>query len=209
MREYIKRWMPAAVLIASAVLFAAAMILLVVSSLRRPEVPEYAPGARAAAPAGDTLIGPIVYTIDARSSDAWQFFRFADGAAVDEPAPPSWDLAVRRHQIIVNGGSAFAGTAGIADLGAVPFDAVRVVPQSGYLATRASSDSVVDGLGKWYDYGFLSHVLRTRGHVYAVRTAARRYAKLEILSYYCTGGAPGCLTIRYVYQPDGSRRVSR
>lgn len=208
MRQYTKRWMPPVVLGAAAVSFAAAMALLVAQSLLRPDLPEFAPGHRSVAPSADALVGPATYTIDARSNREWRFFRFATGGAVDGPAPSRWDLAVQRHRLIVNGGPGFGGAAGIIDLGAVHFDSVDVVPDSGYLTTGVTSDSAVAGLDKWYDYGFLSHVLTPTRHVYAVRTADRRYAKLEILSYYCTGGVPGCLTIRYAYQPDGSRRVN-
>ncbi len=44
--------------------------------------------------------------------------------------------------------------------------------------------------------------------MYAIRTADGRYAKVEIVGYYCPGAEPGCLTLRYVYQGDGSRRLS-
>jgi hypothetical protein len=42
--------------------------------------------------------------------------------------------------------------------------------------------------------------------VYAVRTADGRFAKLQVISYYCTGAIPGCLTFRYVYQGAGGPR---
>jgi hypothetical protein len=41
--------------------------------------------------------------------------------------------------------------------------------------------------------------------VYAIRTADGRYAKLEIVSYYCPGAVSGCLTFRYAYQGSGAR----
>jgi hypothetical protein len=43
--------------------------------------------------------------------------------------------------------------------------------------------------------------------VYALRTADGRYAKLEILSYYCPGAMPGCVTFRYVYQGAGGTEL--
>ena len=64
-----------------------------------------------------------------------------------------------------------------------------------------------DALRRWYRYGFFSHLLTPAGNVYAIRTADLRYAKLEILSYYCPGPVAGCLTFRYVYQPDGTVRL--
>jgi hypothetical protein len=42
-----------------------------------------------------------------------------------------------------------------------------------------------------------------------VRTADGRYAKLELVSYYCPRSQPGFVTLRYVYQGDGSRNVDR
>jgi hypothetical protein len=50
-------------------------------------------------------------------------------------------------------------------------------------------------------------VLTPKPHVWAVRTADGRYAKLEMLGYYCPGAQPGCPTFRYVYQGDGSTAV--
>jgi hypothetical protein len=62
-------------------------------------------------------------------------------------------------------------------------------------------------IASWYRYGFFSHVLTPKPHVWAVRTADGRYAKLEMLGYYCPGAQPGCPTFRYVYQGDGSTAV--
>jgi hypothetical protein len=50
-------------------------------------------------------------------------------------------------------------------------------------------------------------VLSPKPHVWAVRTAYGRYAKLEMVGYYCAGARPGCPTFRYVYQSDGSTAV--
>jgi len=40
-----------------------------------------------------------------------------------------------------------------------------------------------------------------------LRTADGRYAKIEILGYYCIGALPGCTTFRYVYQGGGGTDV--
>jgi hypothetical protein len=52
-------------------------------------------------------------------------------------------------------------------------------------------------LERWYTYSWTSHLLTSKGHVYGVRTADGRHATLEIVSYYCPGARPGCVTIRY------------
>jgi len=45
-------------------------------------------------------------------------------------------------------------------------------------------------------------------HVYGMRTAGGRYAKVELLAYYCKVVGTACLTFRYAYQGDGTRRVA-
>lgn len=193
--------------------FAAAILAagaaLVVSSLRRPEVLARAPTPPAPVEVGQRLTGPTVYTVDATSHRAWRYFDFSRGSTVEHPAPLAWDLAFRRHRIIANGGPGFPGAGGILDLGSVPFDSVDSVPDSGYAGTVAAGDTVNAAVERWYRYGFMTHVLTPKPRVYAVRTADGRYAKLQILGYYCPGAVAGCLTFRYVYQGDGSRRVRR
>jgi hypothetical protein len=51
-------------------------------------------------------------------------------------------------------------------------------------------------------------VLTPKPRVWAVRTGDGRYAKLEMVGYYCSGAQPGCPTFRYVYQGDGSTRLA-
>jgi hypothetical protein len=171
---------------------------LVIGSFTTPEFPPYAVTVQQPAPVGDSLVGPSTYTLDASAGDGWRRFQFARNAVVESG---SWDIAFRRHHIIAAAGG------GIADLGAVPFDSVREVPAQGYTPTDFGRDTVNPGVGKWYAYSMLSHLLTSKGHVYAVRSADGRYAKLEILAYYCRDVGAACYTVRYAFQGDGSRRV--
>jgi hypothetical protein len=175
---------------------------LVIGSFTTPEFPPYAVTVAQPAPVGDSIVGPSTYTLDASLGGGWRRFDFARNAVVESG---SWDIAFRRHHMIAALG------AGIADLGAVPFDSVREVPPAGgsYAPTEFGRDTVNPGVGKWYAYSMLSHLLKTKGHVYAVRTADGRYAKLEILAYYCRDVGAACYTVRYVFQGDGSRRVTK
>lgn len=197
-------WIPTA---AAAVIVGGAAIL-VTTSLRQPEIAAFAPTPRQPGEVGPRLDGPRMYTLDARDEASWAYFDFSAGSAVADPGPMGWDLAVRRFHVIANGGPGFFGSAGVADLGPVAFESVRRVPERGYAVTEAGRDSVNAAIERWYAYSWSSHVLTPRGHVYAVRTADGRYAKLEVVSYYCPGAMPGCLTFRYAYQGDGSRRVA-
>lgn len=182
--------------------------VLVALSLDRPTPPSFAPSPTRPVEAGAAMVGPRVYTVDATSGSDWRYFDFSRGSVVDRPGPLDWDLAFRRFHVIANGGPRFAGAGGIHDLGAVPFDSVTTVPRTGYEPTVAGSDTTNPAIAKWYDYGFTSHLLSPKPHVYAIRTADGRYAKLELLGYYCPGARPGCVAFRYVYQGDGSTRVA-
>lgn len=176
------------------------MASLVIGSLATPEFPPYAPTVPAPEAVGDSLVGPATYTLDASAGDRWRYFDFSRNAAVDSGG---WDLAFRRHHVIAGEG------AGVADLGPVPFDSVTELPAQGYRANVAGRDTTNPGVGKWYAYSSLSHLLTSKRHVYGVRTAGGEYAKLEVLNYYCAGIGSACVTFRYAYQGDGSRRVAR
>ena len=180
-------------------------VVLVALTLQRPALPTYAPTTPAPREAGSTLVGPVVYTVDATSQEQWRYFSFRLGSVVENPGALDWDLAFRRYQIIANGGGQFVGKGGVADLGAVPFERVGAVPEEGYQATEGAASPRNAAIASWYHYSFFSHLLTPKPHVFAVRTADGRYAKLEIVGYYCAGAEPGCVTFRYVYQGDGSR----
>src|SRR5204862_366580 len=72
--------------------------------------------------AGRALVGPVLYTLDATSAEAWRNFSFRLGAVVDGHG----DLAFKRYAIVAGPG------AGILDLGETAFEQVRTVPADGY-----------------------------------------------------------------------------
>jgi hypothetical protein len=174
--------------------------VLVALTLRPAAVPMYAPTPPAPREAPRALVGPVLYTVDATAPEAWRHFSFRLGSVVEDTTQ-GWDLAFRRYAIIAGPGG------GILDLGEVRFDEVRTVPTEGYRVNEVAGDPRNPAIAGWYDYGFFSHVLSPKPHVWAVRTADGRYAKLEIVAYYCPGAHPGCLTFRYVFQGDGTNRV--
>jgi hypothetical protein len=171
---------------------------LVIGSLVTPELPPYTLSIPSPAATGDTLVGPATYTLDASSTERWRRFAFDRGAVVDTGP---WDVAFRRFHVITAPGG------GIVDLGTIPFDSVTILPDSGYLPNPAAGDSTNPAVGKWYEYSMLSHLLQSKHHVYGVRTARGKYAKLELLAYYCKDAGTACLTFRYAYQGNGSRQV--
>jgi hypothetical protein len=190
---------PPALVVVLGVAFLLLMGALVIGSLAEPEFPPYPPTPAAPAAVGDSLVGPALYTVDASAPAAWRRFDFSRNSVVDSGR---WDIAFRRTHVKAGDG------VGIVDLGAVPFDSVALLPESGYVVAAAAGDTSHPAIGKWYDYNYLSHLLQPKGHVYAVRTAGGRYAKLEIMSYYCAVVGTACVTFRYAYQGNGSRRLA-
>ena len=179
--------------------FALLIASLVIGSLTTPEFPTYTPTMPHPAVVGDSLVGPASYTLDASSTDHWRRFDFRRNAVVDSGG---WDIAFRRFHLITAPGG------GLVDLGSVPFDSVQDLPPGGYLPNTDASDTTNPGVGKWYGYSMLSHLLTSKHHIYGLRTAGGRYAKLELLAYYCKEVGTACLTFRYAYQGDGTRRVA-
>jgi hypothetical protein len=193
------------VIVSSIVLVAVVFVAL---TLRRPPPQGYAPTPDRENEAGAALVGPIEYTVNATAPDVWVFFSFSRGRTVPRNDPRGWDLAFQRFHIIANGGTGFPGKGGVRDLGEIAFDSVMEVPADGYVGTQPKSDSTNSAIARWYRYGWSSHLLQPRPNVYAIRTADRRYAKLQIIGYYCVGAVPGCLTFRYVFQGNGTNRFS-
>ncbi len=187
---------------------AAAAVFWVARSLGRSTVEAFAPTPPEPTEVGLVKQGPVSYTVDATSEEAWTYFDFSRASVVRDPAPSDWDLAFQRFRVIANGGPGFDGEGGILDLGARAFDSVVEVPEAGYAGTEVRGDSVNPAIERWYEYGWSTHLLEPKRHVYAVRTADGRFAKLEILGYYCPGSRGGCLRFRYVYQGAGGTDVS-
>ena len=164
---------------------------------------------------GERLVGPVVYTVDARSKEMWMYFDFSRGSVVtvDNPKTGEWDLSIRRHVIRTNGGATNPnGQAALLALEGQEFSAVSRVPDEAAFVSDVRDkkrlhpyNAVVD---KWYKYSYTTNVLLPKPIVYLVRTQDGKYAKMRIVSYYCKGNISGCVTIEYVYQGDGSRQFT-
>ena len=52
-------------------------------------------------------------------------------------------------------------------------------------------------LQRWYDYSYFTHLLSTKGHVYAVKRRSGGVVLFRVESYNCEPEGAGCLTLRY------------
>lgn len=156
----------------------------------------------------ENLLHTRVATINASSEKDYVYFNFADGKSVKihDTSSLKWDLAFRRSKVITNGGaSSKLGKAGLIDLGPVGFDKVTEVPTENYVldvSTRTDTENPV--ILKPYNYNYLTHKLKPKENVYAARTADNKFAKFQFLDFYCQNKEVGCITIRFVYQENGS-----
>ena len=108
--------------------------------------------------------------------------------------------------MITNGGaSSKLGKAGLIDLGSVEFDKVTEVPKDNYvLDVNTRTDTENQAILKPYNYNYLTHKLNAKKNVYAARTADNKFAKFQLLDFYCDNKEVGCITIQFVYQKSGS-----
>jgi hypothetical protein len=166
---------------------------MVVVSLDRPTPPTFPPS--------DTVVrqGEVrQVTLDARDAERWIYLDFEGDSVVADPGHGDWDLAVRRFNVILNGGSEFEGDAAAVDLGDRPIRSVGRVPREGLVGTgRNGGEPRHPLLADWYRYDFFSHLLLARSRTYAVRTAEGGGVALRFLSYYCPGPEAGCVTLAY------------
>lgn len=186
--------------------FVVFIIVLVVSSLTRPELATFAPTVPASHEVGTGTVGPLLYTVDARSSEEWVYFDFSRGAAVEtDMGSLDWDIAFRRHRMITNGGATNPrGRAGVIDLGPVAIESALTLPDTGYVVDERRGDEPRNPvLDAWYDYSWMSHTLQPADKAFALRTADGRYALIRFVSYYCPEAHSGCVTFRYRYRGDG------
>ncbi|MBI4421777.1 MAG: HmuY family protein [Gemmatimonadetes bacterium] len=163
---------------------------LVIPSFIAPQVRTFLPTPAGGVRATDAR-GVDTVTIDSGDEARWRFLDFDRGSVVVPPDTADWDLALRRFHIIPSGP--------IANLGAVPFESVAAAPDSGYVTSAFGPDTSNAATARWYRYSYFSHLLSPRGDVYALRTRTGRAVKFQVLSYYCPGPTPGCVTVRYAF----------
>lgn len=161
---------------------------------------------------GTTTSGETV--VNAESSTAWVYWDFSAGSVVtiaDPATSTEWALSFRRTQIGTNSGASGDATAGAVNTNSTDWAGVTECPSDGYQIDAMLPIPGPPGSGEyagnpaladWFNYDPATHAVSSKGFVYCLRTADGNYAKLTIVNY-----ASGQTTIRWRYQPDGSRSV--
>jgi hypothetical protein len=155
----------------AAVALALGGFMLLLSS-PRPAEPGFAVAPVALAEPG----GWWRVTLDAADAQRWRGFSFELGREV--PLGAAADVLARRFQLRAPGGA-------------------RALPD-GEWSADAPPSGANPVLSAWSSYSYLSHRLQPRAGEFAVRLAGGRgLVRLKVLGFYCAGGEPGCLTLRY------------
>lgn len=128
-------------------------------------------------------------TLDARAAGRWVALDFSQARAHDGDP----DIYVQR--------SMFRVPKGAVDLGSVPLGQAKL--PAGMTDVKWQGDRQIDGklqnpaVGRWYAYSYWTHLLESKGHVYAVRRHRGSVAFFRVVSYYCIPESSGCMTLEY------------
>ena len=173
--------------------------------------------------AADTVTG---LGLDGRpqSAGTTTYYSLVDNKIIasSDAASTKWDIAFSSTKITVNCGTSGPGIGGAFVFKGL-FDDLKTIPVDSSFATdnsNAASFAIPLGSGRaWYTYdGLTTLVSPIAGRVLVIRTAAGKFAKIEIISYYKGGVTlPASAsvndklfkqryyTFRYAYQPNGSK----
>jgi hypothetical protein len=143
------------------------------------------------------------------------YFSLEQGATLPPTSANTddWDFGMRFTTMIVNSGVSGPGMAGVQIVQGV-FDEITEAPEDGYLIDAEGDLAVKDA--DWYVYQNFQFS-PIAGRVFLFRTAKGKYAKMEVLGADPVDDNGQIVTpptfptqfrynIRYVVQPDGSRR---
>ena len=157
----------------------------------------------------------------------WIYYSFKEAkevavAEADHETSLDWDIAFNRYNVRTNGGESGVGVAAVYDAGKVDFTSVMNAPTDGYIVddTIQIVKAYIGQAVEWMtstgndkfkgcvemSFGSTGPSYNTNDHVYVVKTADGKYAKLWIKSYYNDSGVAGFINFKYAYQSgDGTK----
>lgn len=175
---------------------------------------------------GDLKTADIILSRSTDYGNDWIYFSFNEGTEVDSTDHANnlgWDIAFNRYNVRTNGGESGMGQGGVVDAGAVDFTEYAEAPENGYVLddtiqivkeftgqgviymTSTGNDAFKGCISMEFGNQGPSYIIND--HVYVVKTAEGKYAKVWIKSYHSTAGEAGYINMKYAYQADGSRKL--
>ncbi len=158
------------------------------------------------------------------SETDWVYFSFVTGKEVEGVTEESrltrtdWDIAFNGVYIRTNSGLSGSGKGGALKTDKKSLAAVTEAPTVGYATDEAIK--LKRFMGKMVEFDSTGNPVLQEAvqyfvppmppkyvlndHVFVVRTAEGKYAKVLFISYANERGENGHVTMQYVYQPDGT-----
>lgn len=156
----------------------------------------------------------------------WIYYSLSQGKEVNvseenHQTDLTWDLAFNRYNVRTNSGMSGNGKGGALDTGKTALEVVESVPSGTFVTdVKGEITGSFTGSGVTYVESTLNESLckaiefagppptyTPNNHVYIVKTADGKYAKVQIEGFYNDEGVSGYITFSYVYQPDGSTNL--
>jgi hypothetical protein len=178
------------------------------------------------APNGTVKTADVMLSRATDYGNDWIYFSLEQGKEVqvneaEHNTALTWDLAFNRYNVRTNSGLTAGGQGGAYDFGKVEFDAVTSVPADAVFAVDTTWEITesVASMPPTYMLStanpLLSVVYKSAGmppqylsdeHIYIVKTATGKYAKVLFIGYYSDDVPPkaGVLSFKYSLQTDGS-----
>lgn len=161
-------------------------------------------------------------TLDATAYDKWVYFSFADTQVVEINnflTSSDWDIGFHRYDVRLNCGTSGPGQGGSYNAGQIDFESLTEAPESGYSLndsigiiqesgdwayTNVPGDTI---LSSWLTFAGPPPTYTINDNIYVIKTSDGKYAKIWLKDYYNDNSETGHVTMKYVYQPDGSREL--
>ncbi len=163
----------------------------------------------------DDEVTPTTLTVDATAYDKWAYVSFVQGKVVeisDYKTDLSWDMALHRYDVRLNGGEAGKGKGAALKTTYTELSAVTSIPASGYITDVM--DSISLSMPPTHDYQPVNHeaskwmVLNTTSmppsyalsdNVFIFKTAEGKHVKIKFIDYINAEDVKAHIKFTYVY----------
>jgi hypothetical protein len=115
---------------------------------------------------------------------------------LDARTSMTWDIALKRASVRINGGDSGRGGRQLATVAAADLAAVTAAPASGYAADDFADENCAlvtlragepsSAFGEWYNYDDQMHTLDPKAEVYVIERPDGSHTALRIVEYYMT-----------------------
>ncbi len=156
----------------------------------------------------------------------WIYYSLKEGKEVDvtdHMQSLSWDIAFNRYNVRTNGGESGSGQGSAYDAGKVDFSSLLEAAEGGYIVDDTiliveeflgQNVSWMISTGNDIFKGCIVREMGSQGpsfvpndHIFVIKTAEGKYAKLWINGYYNSDGNSGYISFKYHYQSGEGRKL--